>query len=618
MITVNDYHPLLVSEVYDRNNVKVGEFFNEKRMLLPYDQIPEKVVQAFVAAEDNTFWEHHGLNYKAIARAFFANLRAGWKSQGASTITQQVARTLLLGTAVKTYSRKIKEALLAERMEDHLTKKEILYLYLNQIYLGEGAYGVGAAAEIYFRKNIKDLTVPEAAILAGLPQAPSRYTPISHPRAAKDRQRYVLHRMAESGYITMEDAAKFAEQPVTLYVWQNFKELAPYYLETVREMLVKQLGDDTVQNKGIKVYTSMDLKKQEHAQEDVQAGLRAVDKQQGFRGATKNLQDTKAVADFLLNTRNQLMDESSAERILLPSGEFEPRGPLNLTGKDTNGKDRLNLPSYVPFGKPINAIVTKVDDEKGLVFVRFAESKGIIDIDSMKWARKPDPNVKSDEAPLKKPSAALSSGDVIEIKVVGKQFHSDRLQGLNHPKNKKKVALSDNDVSHFADYALLELEQQPLVEGSLISIDEKNQDVLAIVGGFDFAKSQFNRVLQAARQTGSSFKPIVYAAALDKGYTPATPIIDAPVVYEEKEQPEEGQDEGDVKIWKPKNVSNKFNGDILFRNALIRSMNVPTVKIVENIGVEWATEYARRLGISARSIRISRWPSVRAPSLSMK
>lgn len=595
MITVNDYHPLLVSEVFDRNGEKVGEFFNEKRMLLSYDQIPEKVVQAFVAAEDNTFFEHHGLNYMAMLRAFVANLRAGRKAQGASTITQQVARTLLLSSE-KTYTRKIKEVLLAQKMEDNLTKQEILYLYLNQIFLGEGAYGVGAAAQIYFRKDIHDLTVPEAAILAGLPQAPSRYTPIAHSHAAKERQRYVLHRMAEAGYITQDEAARYAEEPVRLYVWQNFKELAPYYLETIRQMLVKQLGEETVLDKGIKVYTGLDLKKQLHAQDDVQAGLRAVDKQQGYRGALKNFQQANDIADFLLSTRNQLMDEASPERILLADGQFEPRGPLNLTGKDASGKERPNLPPYIPIGKIVGAIVTKVDDEKGLVFVRFAESKGIIDIDSMRWARKPDPNLRAEDAPLKKPSSAVSSGDVILVKVTDRQFHSDRLQKPPATNKKQKVALSDADVSRYADYALAELEQQPQVEGSLLSIDQKTQDVIAMVGGFDFSKSQFNRVLQATRQTGSAFKAIVYASALDKGYTPATPIIDAPVVYEEKEQ-DEGQDDGDVKIWKPKNDSNRFNGDILFRNALIRSMNVPTVKIIENIGVDWATAYARRLGI---------------------
>lgn len=594
MITVADYHPLLVTEVFDRNNEKFGEFFREKRMLLSYDQIPEKVVQAFVSAEDSTFFEHHGLNYVAMLRAFLTNLKSGRKAQGASTITQQVARTLLLSSE-KTYSRKIKEILLSQKMEDNLSKKDILYLYLNQIYLGEGAYGVGAAAQVYFRKNVKDLTVPEAAILAGLPQAPSRYSPIAHPHAAKERQRYVLHRMAEGGYITAEDEKKFAEEPVRLYVWENFKELAPFYLETIRQQLIKTVGEENVLDKGLKVYAALDIKKQLHAQDDLQRGLRAVDKRQGFRGATKNISDPKEVAAFLLEGRNQMMDDASPVRVLRPDGVFEQRGPLNLTNKDEAGHDKPNIPDYLPLGKIVKGIVTKVDDEKGLTAVRFGESKGLIDLESMKWARKPDPNLRSEDAPLKRPSDALKAGDVIELKVVDKNFHSERLAQLTKPKKKgQKPILTDSALSSLHDYALVELEQTPVVEASLLSLDEKTADVLAMVGGYDFAKSQFNRVIQAARQTGSSFKAIVYASALDKGYTPATPIIDAPIVYEEKD---EGQDSDEVKVWKPKNVTNKFTGDILFRNALIHSMNVPTVKIIENIGIPWATTYARRLGI---------------------
>lgn len=594
MITVNDYHPKLVSQVFDRNNEKIGEFFNERRILLPYEEIPEKVVQAFVAAEDNTFFEHHGLNYLAMFRAFVANVRAGRKAQGASTITQQVARTLLLSSE-KTYLRKLKEMILAQQMEDHLSKKEILYLYLNQIYLGEGAYGVEAAAQVYYRKSVKELTVPEAAILAGLPQAPSRYSPIDHPKAAKERQRYVIHRMAEAGYIAKADEAKFAEQPVKLYVAQNFKEMAPFYLETVRTMLKDRIGEATLLDKGVKIYTGLDLKKQVHANDDVKNGLRALDKRQGFRGVAKNITDTKEMADFLLEVRNQLMDEASPERILKPDGTFEVREPLNLTGKTAKGDVKPNLPDYIPIGKIVRGVVSKIDDVNGLTYVRFAESKGIIDIDSMTWARKPDINLRSEDAPIKKPSAALKPGDVIQIKVVAKEFVSERLSKPKvKPKKGSKPVLTDSVVSNPADYALVELEQEPLAESALISFDQKTSEVISLVGGYDFGRSQFNRALQSARQTGSAFKSIVYTAALDKGYTPATPIIDAPIVFEEKD---EGQEDGETKVWKPKNSTNKFTGDILFRNALIRSLNVPTVKIIENIGVEWASTYAKRLGI---------------------
>ena len=611
MIGIADYKPLLVSEVYDRSGKKIGEFFREKRILTPYNQIPKTLVQAFVAAEDDTFFKHGGINYLAMIRAFLANIKSGRKSQGGSTITQQVARSLLL-TSEKTYGRKIREILLAQKMEKALTKEEILYLYLNQIYLGQGAFGVGAAAQIYFRKDVKDLTVPEAAILAGLPQAPSRYSPIGNPLSAKDRQKYVLNRMAEVGFIPKADAEKYAKQPVKLYVWQNFKELAPSYLETVRQILVAQIGEEQVLDKGVKIYTSLDLDKQVKAQESVQTGLRALDKRQGFRGPLKNLAEPSAVAELLLKTRNDLVDEATPERVMKPDGTFDQRGELNLTGKDAKGNPMPTLAPYIPLGKIVQGVVTKVDDANGLTYVRFAENKGMIDLDTMSWARKPDPSVRSTDALIKKPSAALAVGDVIWVKVTGKEFKSERLNKLVAERNKKNKGRAGavNDLPDLKTYAALELEQEPQVEGALLSIDQKTQDVVSLVGGYDFTRSKFNRVLQAARQTGSSFKAFVYLSALDKGWTPATPIIDAPVVFEE--QVEEGQDDAskaaagkgdkkddqpETKTWRPKNNENKFGGDILFRNALIHSLNVPSVKVIEKVGVEWAATYARRLGI---------------------
>lgn len=610
VIGMADYKPLQLSEVYDRNGKKFGEFFREKRILTPYDQIPQLVVQAFVSAEDSSFFRHEGLNYLAMLRAFISNVTSGQKRQGASTITQQVARGVLLMNNEKTYSRKIKEILLSRKMEEVLKKEEIMYLYLNQIYLGQGAWGVGAAAQIYFRKDVKDLTVPEAAILAGLPQAPSHYSPIKNPSAAKARQRYVLGRMLDDGFITKEEHQQYVNEPVKLYVWQNFKEMAPFYLETVRQMLVAAIGEEMVLDKGVKVYTAMDLEKQLKAQEQVQVGLRALDKRQGFRGPLKNLTETKDIAEFLLETRNKQMDEASPERILKPDGTFDPRGPLNLTGKDEQGNQLPVLPSYIPVGKVVDAVVTKVDDTLGLTYVRFAETKGLIDLESMAWARKPDANLRSEDAAIKKPSAALKAGDVIQVKVVAPEFTSERISKMvaEQSKKNKGKAGAQIEVPDFKTFAQVELEQEPVVEGALLSVDERTSDVIALVGGYDYVRSKYNRALQAARQTGSSFKAFVYLAALDKDYTPATPIIDAPVVYEEVDEGQDGAASGaggkkdpnkepEMKTWRPKNNSNKFSGDILFRNALIKSLNVPTVKIIERIGVDWSATYARRLGI---------------------
>lgn len=603
IITVQDYEPLVVSQVYDRKGKKIGEFFREKRILVPYEKIPKHIVQAFVSAEDDQFFEHGGINYQAILRALFANIKAGRKVQGGSTITQQVARSLLL-TREKTYSRKIKEVILSYRMESNLSKEDILWLYLNQIYLGQGAYGVEAASQIYFRKPLKDIGIAESALLAGLPQAPSRYSPIYNPTAAKNRQRYVLKRMAEVGYISNEVADAEMERPVQIYVRQDFKDLAPFYLETIRQLLIKHIGEVNVLDKGIKVYTSLDLEKQLEAKRQIDKGLRDLDKRQGFRGPIKNLQDVEEVAKVLLETRNELIDNLSPLRVLQPDGTLPDKGPLNLSGKDEKGVTLPNLPEYIKIDEIVKGVVTDVNDKWGLTTVRFAESRGLIDIETMEWARKPNPEVRMEWAKVKKPSVALAKGDVILVRVVNSKFRSSRIsKDIRELKVKMgKKYEEPEDLPNFDEFVALELEQEPTTEAALVSIDQKNSDIIAMVGGRDFGQSQFNRAYQAARQTGSAFKSLVYAAALDKGYTPATPIMDAPVVFEEEnkdasEETEGQEEQQETKRWKPMNHSHKFAGDILFRNALIRSLNVPTVKIIEKIGVDWVAKYARRLGI---------------------
>ena len=610
LITVEDYQPLLVSQVYDRNGEKIGEFFREKRILTPFEKIPKVMVQAIVSSEDDDFFEHGGINFIAFFRAFMANLKAGRKVQGGSTITMQAARTLLLSSE-KTYIRKLKEIVLARRMEANLTKEDILYLYLNQIYFGHGAYGVAAAAQIYFRKPIEELTLPEAAMIAGLPQAPSRYSPIRNPSAAKARQKYVLKRMAAEGYITEEDAQKSIEQPLKVFVRQDYKKFAPYYLETVRQLLVKKLGEVNVLNKGLQIHTGLDLPKQLEAHQQMQKGLRQLDKRQGYRGPKNNITNPEEVARFLQKTRDQLIDEANPEKTIQPDGTITGKGKLNLSGQSTDGVELETLPKYVSIDQIVKGIVTAVDDKWGLVTVRFAESKGLIDFETMEWARKPNPQVRWDFDKIKKPSEALQRGDVIEVRIIARKFRSMRIKKELEVlrKKKRKNYERPEELPEFNKYVELELEQEPIAEASLVSLDQNNSDLISMIGGYSFERSQFNRAIQAARQTGSCFKPIVYAAALDKGYTPATPILDAPIVYEEEDKEVleandtsgESQQDHDshtaTKKWKPMNHSHKFAGDVLFRNALLRSLNVPTVKIIEKIGVEWAAEYAKRLGI---------------------
>lgn len=593
---LNDYEPLLVSQVYDINQKKIGEFFRERRILTPIDKIPRQLINAFVAAEDSKFFEHGGVDYMAMVRAALTNIKEGRKAQGASTITQQVARSLLLSPE-KTYTRKLREIMLSHRVEANLTKDQILYLYLNQIYLGQGAYGVEIASQSYFRKSVKDLSLAEMAILAGLPQAPTRYSPTSNPQEAKRRQKYVLERMSVEGFIKSEEAKAAAAQPVTVYMREDYQENAPYFLETIRQYLVKELGEATVLDKGIKIFTTLDLDKQLAAQESVQKGLRDLDKKQGYRGAKKNLAQPEEIAEFLNDQKEELLDEKTPIRILNPDGTLTPKDSFEQVKAQ-----RKNVPAHMTIGEIVKGVVTKVDDYLGLVTVRFADAQGLISLESMAWARKPNPKLKLMSETITRPSQALKVGDVIDIKITGDIFHSDgldkRLAQLkkNPPKGKDPV----KDLPQLNQYAHLELEQEPATEAALLSFDIKKQDILAMVGGFDYRRSKFNRAIQAARQTGSSFKPIVYAAALDGGFTPASVIMDAPIVFQDSklEKMKHDTEEDDVpKVWKPANYGSKFGGDILFRNALIQSKNIPTVRILEQVGIERAAVYARRLGV---------------------
>lgn len=589
VIKLEDYKPLLVSQVFDRNGKKIGEFSRERRVLIPYKDIPELVIKSFIAAEDDTFFEHKGINLQALVRAFIANMRAGRNVQGGSTITQQVAKTLILNTVEKTYTRKLRDMLLAIQMEENLSKGDILYLYLNQIYFGQSAYGIEMAAQTYFRKPAKNLTIPEAAMLAGLPKAPSDYSPVKNPIRAKERQRYVINRLHEIGYISKEQAQEYIKTPVKVYLKEEYEILAPFYLETLRQLLVQQLGEDVILNQGVKIQTGLDLTKQIAANEAVVKGLKELDKRQGFRGPLKVLEEESEYAAFLEKQKKSIIMESNPERTILEDGTFAEVDIIKkgkIITKKVNEKAVVsNLPSYLEVGKDYEAIVSNVNDTEAYVEVLLPEAKGIIELESMTWARKVNLDVKSEGNEIKKPSSALKKGDVILVKILDDKFQWRKTRGKNIPKM--------DITKHLA----VELDQEPLVEGSLLSIDQQTQDVLAMVGGYSFVRNEYNRALQAARQTGSSFKALVYAAALEKGYNASTKIIDAPLVYKQASG-EEGQ--GDEKIWKPSNHGKEFSGEITMRNALVKSLNIPSVKIVEDIGVDFATDFAQRLGIFSK------------------
>ena len=411
---LKDYRPSIASRVYDENNELIDEFFLEDRKLVHIAEVPKIVQYAFVASEDSRFYQHRGLDIQSIFRAMTKNVGAGHIVQGGSTITQQVAKMMYLSPEKK-YTRKIKEAILAYKIDTYLTKDEILNLYLNQIYLGHGTYGIESASLAYFSKSARYLNLPEAALLAGLPKAPSNYSPFLHFDKAKQRQLYVLERMAEEGYITQEEVNKAYETPLRLRSIKPKDKVAAYFVETVRRYVQEKYGADVLYKEGLSIYTTLNLAAQRYARDAVAKGL----------------------------------------------SELEDR----------------------------------------------------------------------------------------------------------------------------------EKYKRGLVQGALICMDVKTGAIRAMVGGRDFSKSEFNRATQSRRQPGSAFKPLVYTAAFDKGFTPSSRFVDAPIAL-----PDVSQEDG---FWRPKNYDGKFVGPITMRNALVQSRNIVTVKILQEIGVDYAVSYAMNMGINS-------------------
>ncbi|NOX34474.1 MAG: penicillin-binding protein 1A [Deltaproteobacteria bacterium] len=525
--SMKDYRPATVTSVFSDDGRKIGEFYEERRIVIPLSQMPENLINAFIAAEDSRFREHPGIDILSILRASIKNLKAGTIVQGGSTITQQVTKSFLL-TPERTYKRKLKEAILAYRIEKKFTKDEILFLYLNQIYLGHGAYGVEAASENYFGKHAKDLNLAECSILAGLPQAPSRYSPFKFPDRAKQRQIYVLNRMKEDGMITNLEATEAIDLKLDIKPRKNwFIERVPCYTEHVRRYVEKHYGKDALYKQGLQIHTAVNIELQKIARNAVNKGLIELDRRTGYRGPLKNisaLQIENFCAEISKKIGNKLLEK----------------------------------------GRTYQGVVLSIDDEKGVTNVRVGDFRGIIKLETMKWARKPDPGVAYYETKVTKPSQVFKPGDVILVKVANE-------------------IVEDNDLE-------FTLDQPPAAQSALLSIEAETGHVKAMIGGRDYKNSQFNRAYQSRRQPGSAFKPIIYAAALDKGYTAASVIIDSPVVYEDTER--------DF-IWKPRNYKEKFYGPTLFREALVKSRNIVTIKILQDIGIDYVINYARRLGITS-------------------
>ncbi len=526
--SLRDYAPPAVTSVYSDDGRKIGEFYKERRIVIPLSEMPDNLKTAFVAAEDSRFREHPGVDIFSIFRAFMKNIKAGTIVQGGSTITQQVTKSFFL-TPARTYERKLKEAILAYRIDKVFTKDEILFLYLNQIYLGHGAYGVEAASENYFGKHARELNLAECSMLAGLPQAPSRYSPFRFPQRAKQRQIYVLNRMKGDGHITNLVATDAINTELDIKPRKNwFIDRVPCYAEHVRRYVEETYGEDALYRQGLQVYTAVDIELQKMARKAVVKGLSELDRRQGYRGAIKHISALE-IEGF--------SKEAAKE---MAQGFFE---------QDT----------------VYTGVVIDVDPKTKTTYVRVGNSYGTIDIEDIRWARKPDIDIEHWKVKVRSPEDVFKTGDVIRVKAV-------------------------KPVAETADEWELSLDQEPLAQAALLSIEAETGHVKAMIGGRDYRDSQFNRAIQSRRQPGSAFKPVIYAAALDKGYTPATMIIDSPVVFKDTER--------DF-TWKPHNYKEKFFGPTLFRHALVKSRNVVTVKILQDIGIDYVIDYSRKLGITS-------------------
>jgi len=526
--SVKEYRPPIITEIFGDNSEVIGKFWDEKRIVVPIDLLPQHLINAFLAAEDARFFEHEGLDFTGIMRAFIKNLTSGKIEQGGSTITQQVTRLLLLKNTERTYRRKAREAILSIQLERSFSKEQILFQYLNQIYLGHGAYGIEAAARTYFNKPAKDLDLAESALLAGLPQAPSRYSPVLAFDLAKARQKYVLNRMLKEMLITEQQFNDALDAPLKIEtVTDNTFEKAPYFTEHIRRYLLAKYGRDLLYHGGLKVHTTVNLKIQGAAREALRKGLSELDKREGYRGALRHLA-LEEVPDF----KTDVIEEHAS------------------------------TPPEI--GSVVKGLVESVDDENEEVVVWIGEGLGRLPLSRMEWARRPNTTVAYYSRSVKKPSEALKKGDVILVR------------------------LFDKGVTPFVWE--VSLEQTPEVQGALFCMSTETGEVQAMVGGRDFTVSQFNRAIQSRRQPGSAFKPVIYAAALDWGMSPAEIIMDAPYISDQNP---------DEELWKPKNYKGKFFGPTLFRTALTESRNVTTIKILKKVGVFNAIRYARKMGIES-------------------
>lgn len=512
--SLTDYRPKVPLRVYSEDGYLIGEFGEERRAFVKIENVPQSLKQAILAAEDERFYQHGGVDTLGILRAAIANVSSGSFKEGASTITMQVARNFFLSSE-KTATRKLSEALLAIKIEHNLTKDQILELYINQIYLGQRAYGFAAAAQVYYGKPLNELNVAEMAMLAGLPKAPSRYNPFANPKRATARQQYVLRRMHDLRFIDDNSYQAALNDHSKLRQSRQIRDLAADYVaEIIRQAMYERYKDD-IYSSGLKVYTTILKKNQEAANAAILQGILDYDRRHGYRGPEKIVH------------------------------------PQPTEGDEVNWMDKA-LDDIEGFNGLIPAVVTQSNPQKVSVHAKTGENLDITG-DGLAQVQK----MLNDKDPEKR---LIKPGAVVRIIRMGDSWR---------------------------------IAQLPQVESALVALDPTNGAVRALVGGFDFNRNKFNHVTQAWRQPGSSFKPFIYSAALEKGYTPATIIDDDPISISALET-------GSGSSWEPKNFDGKYEGPMRLRTALTKSKNMVSIRILQSIGVSYAQDYITRFGFSPK------------------
>lgn len=560
--SLQDYRPPIVSSIYSRDGELLLEVGVEKRKVASFNEIPTRVINCFLAAEDDGFYDHAGVDYMGIFRSMIKNILAGRVVQGGSTITQQVAKTFFT-SGERTISRKVKDMLLAKKIEENFSKSEILFLYLNQMYFGGGYHGVKMAASGYFKKELIDVTNAEGAMLAGLLARPHGYSPYISPIYAKRRQRYVLKRLFDTGKISDIEYEEALNEEIKIFPREDSLRKAGYFVDWVKSLLEGKISEDDFMTQGYEIITSLNWKYQQEAEKSVINGLKEIDKREGYKGPIGRVEEEEDLELFFRAQRERRQNRDEKYGRLTPEGELLPINVFNsLEEEEKFFEEKLEV------GENLEAIVESTNDETQTIIARVSDNIRVkIEESGFSWAKPRLISEKPTYRPLiKKPSEILKKDDMILVRILSKKKNTED--------------------EHYSFGA--ELDQEPEVQGALLSVEAQTGEILAMVGGRDYEKSQFNRTIQAERQPGSVFKSFYYAAALEKGYTPATIVMDTPYALSGVSKDSS---------WKPQNYDKKYLGPITFREALEKSRNIPAIKVAQDVGVSGIKTFVERLGL---------------------